>query len=214
VQRLSYDAFGKRRNATTWSGALSAGDWTSIAALTHRAFTFHEQLDNVDLIHMNGRVYDPDLGRFISADPFVQAPLMSQSLNRYSYVMNNPLSLIDPSGYSWLSKIFKSIGKAISKIFTTIVRVVASVAVVVAAVVICAGSDLMGCGAVALKAAAWLGAIWGGAAGAVGIPMRLRWGHRVAQSVGRVMAVQVDRAIQHLHHYLPNYKLPIVLQAR
>jgi len=127
VQRLSYDAFGKRRNATAWSGALSAGDWTSIAALTHRAFTFHEQLDNVDLIHMNGRVYDPDLGRFLSADPFVQAPLMSQSLNRYSYVMNNPLSLIDPSGYSWLGDLFKSIGKFFSKYWREIVAITVSV---------------------------------------------------------------------------------------
>lgn len=109
VQRLSYDAFGKRRSAATWAGVLSPGDWTSIAAITHRAFTFHEQLDNVDLVHMNGRVYDPNIGRFISADPFIQAPLMSQSLNRYSYVMNNPLSLIDPSGFSWLSKAWKSI---------------------------------------------------------------------------------------------------------
>jgi len=49
--------------------------------------------------HMNGRVYDPQIGRFLSADPFVQAPESSQSFNRYSYVMNNPLSLVDPSGY-------------------------------------------------------------------------------------------------------------------
>lgn len=69
VTRLSFDAFGKRRNATGWSGALTAGTWTSIAAVTHRGFTFHEQLDNVDLVHMNGRVYDPNIGRFISADP-------------------------------------------------------------------------------------------------------------------------------------------------
>jgi len=48
---------------------------------------------------MNGRVYDPQIGRFLSADPFVQAPENSQSFNRYSYVMNNPLSLVDPSGY-------------------------------------------------------------------------------------------------------------------
>lgn len=110
VQRLSYDAFGKRRSATAWSGALAAADWTNIAAITHRAFTFHEQLDNVELVHMNGRVYDPDIGRFISADPFIQAPLMSQSLNRYSYVMNNPLSLVDPSGY-----FFKSLWKGIKR---------------------------------------------------------------------------------------------------
>lgn len=48
---------------------------------------------------MNGRVYDSELGRFMSADPFVQAPYNSQSYNRYSYVFNNPLSFTDPSGY-------------------------------------------------------------------------------------------------------------------
>jgi hypothetical protein len=48
---------------------------------------------------MNGRVYDPELGRFMSADPFVQAPYNSQSYNRYSYTFNNPLSYTDPSGY-------------------------------------------------------------------------------------------------------------------
>ena len=48
---------------------------------------------------MNGRSYDPVLGRFLQADPFVQAPKNSQSLNRYSYVLNNPLSYTDPSGY-------------------------------------------------------------------------------------------------------------------
>lgn len=100
VLRLAYDAFGKRRNAVGWSGVLPLSDWSSLAALTHRGFTQHEHLDNVDVIHMNGRVYDPNIARFISADPFIQAPLLSQSLNRYSYVMNNPLSLVDPSGYS------------------------------------------------------------------------------------------------------------------
>lgn len=64
-----------------------------------RGFTDHEHLDAVGLIHMNGRVYDPELGRFMSADPFVQAPYNSQSYNRYSYVFNNPLSFTDPSGY-------------------------------------------------------------------------------------------------------------------
>src|SRR5215469_5029162 len=56
-------------------------------------------LDNVGLIHMNGRVYDPVLGRFLSVDPVYQFPTNMQSLNPYSYVMNNPLSLTDPSGY-------------------------------------------------------------------------------------------------------------------
>jgi RHS repeat-associated protein len=109
LQRLSYDAFGKRRNAASWSGTPSSTDWANINALGHRGFTFHEHLDNVELIHMNGRAYDPDLGRFISADPLIQAPFQSQSLNRYSYVMNNPLSLTDPSGHSWLSSAFKKL---------------------------------------------------------------------------------------------------------
>ncbi len=48
---------------------------------------------------MNGRVYDPVLGRFLTPDPLVQAPTLSQSWNRYSYVWNNPLRNTDPSGY-------------------------------------------------------------------------------------------------------------------
>jgi len=48
---------------------------------------------------MNGRIYDSLLGRFLSADVVVQAPMSLQSYNRYSYVMNNPLTLVDPSGF-------------------------------------------------------------------------------------------------------------------
>ena len=51
------------------------------------------------LVHMNGRIYDPALGRFLQADPFVQFPHDLQSHNRYSYVMNNPLAYTDPSGH-------------------------------------------------------------------------------------------------------------------
>ncbi len=47
---------------------------------------------------MNGRVYDPQIGRFLSADPYIQDPYNTQSYNRYSYVMNNPLKYTDPTG--------------------------------------------------------------------------------------------------------------------
>ena len=97
--RLSFDALGKRRNEAGWSGAVPSGDWTKIAATTRRGYTEHELIDNLTLTHMNGRVYDQTIGRFASADPFVQAPFYSQSLNRYAYVWNNPLTLIDPSGF-------------------------------------------------------------------------------------------------------------------
>jgi len=94
----SFAAFGRRRGAS-WSGMPTATELAAMAANTRDGFTGHEHLDNLDLIHMNGRVYDPHIGRFISADPYVTAPYFGQSLNRYAYVWNNPLSLVDPSGF-------------------------------------------------------------------------------------------------------------------
>jgi RHS repeat-associated protein len=95
----SFDSFGKRRNPNSWSGAPAAGDMTLMRDASRRGFTLHEHLDNTALIHMNGRVQDPGIGRFLAADPFVPEPFDGQSFNRYSYVDNNPLSFIDPSGF-------------------------------------------------------------------------------------------------------------------
>jgi RHS repeat-associated protein len=94
----SFTAFGERRGAN-WAGSPSSADWTQIANTTRRGFTDHEHLDNLNLIHMNGRVYDPSLGRFISADPFIDGWTGTQGYNRYSYVHNNPLRFLDPSGF-------------------------------------------------------------------------------------------------------------------
>jgi hypothetical protein len=74
---------------------------------------------------MNGRVYDPLIGRFMSADPYIQAPDDLQSHNRYAYVMNNPLNLDDPSGYWSISKAWKKIWK--SPIFKAIVGIAVAV---------------------------------------------------------------------------------------
>jgi len=60
-------------------------------------------MDLFGLINMNGRIYDPALGRFLSPDPYVQMPDNSQNFNRYSYALNNPLVYTDPSGeFPWL----------------------------------------------------------------------------------------------------------------
>ncbi|MFT4924636.1 MAG: RHS repeat-associated protein [Phenylobacterium sp.] len=100
----SFNSFGQRRGLD-WQGELSGQDYKDLLKSSgihvSLGFTGHEMLDMVGLIHMNGRVYDPTLGRFLSPDPFIQAPELSQSYNRYSYVMNNPLSLTDPTGYFW-----------------------------------------------------------------------------------------------------------------
>ncbi|HWA73369.1 MAG TPA: RHS repeat-associated core domain-containing protein [Polyangiaceae bacterium] len=63
-------------------------------------FTGHEHDSELGLINMRGRLMDPRLGRFVTADPFVMNPFDTAGLNRYSYVRNNPLSLTDPSGFS------------------------------------------------------------------------------------------------------------------
>jgi len=93
VERLSYDAWGKRRNL---DGTDSA---TAITAIDTRGFTDQEELDNLGVVHMNGRLYASVLGRFISPDPIIQNAYDPQNHNRYSYTLNRPLSLIDPSGY-------------------------------------------------------------------------------------------------------------------
>ena len=112
VERLSYDAWGKRRFP---NGADDPAG--SIESLTTRGFTGQEELDSVALVHLNGRVYDPLVGRMISPDPTVPDGLNAQAWNRYSYVGNDPLAFTDPSGYSWLSSFFHSVGNAIRSVF-------------------------------------------------------------------------------------------------
>lgn len=80
-----YDAWGKQ---TVTTNTLNF----------HRGYTWHEMLPEFGLINMNGRLYDPILGRFHSPDNFVQMPDFSQSFNRYSYCLNNPLKYVDPDG--------------------------------------------------------------------------------------------------------------------
>ncbi|TQV86654.1 FG-GAP-like repeat-containing protein [Aliikangiella coralliicola] len=111
VDNKSYDPFGKPRKGTLeLVDPANPATLTQIASLdgfelqTDRGFTDHEHLDDAELIHMNGRVYDYNLGRFLSVDPFIQAPGNSQSMNPYSYIMNNPLAGADPSGYRSICK--------------------------------------------------------------------------------------------------------------
>ncbi len=129
IESFSFDPWGKRRAPSLASLIAKIGSpWTSLStfqranlsiaasllasANTNRGFTGHEQLDGLGLIHMGGRVYDAELGRFLSADPFVQDGSDLQSLNRYSYVGNNPLSAWDPSGF-FLKKLFGRTADAI-----------------------------------------------------------------------------------------------------
>lgn len=93
----SFDAWGNRRDPENWQPYRSSVP----PLLFDRGFTGHEHYDIFGLINMNGRCYDPKVGRFLSPDIINQDPGCSQNYNRYSYCSNNPLNFSDPSGYDY-----------------------------------------------------------------------------------------------------------------
>jgi RHS repeat-associated protein len=105
IERMAYDPWGKRRYPNGLPGSYDAINGLT----TDRGYTMHEHLDEMEVVHMNGRIYDPLIGRFMSADPFIQAPENLQSYNRYSYVFNNALAFTDPSGYFSWKKFWKKV---------------------------------------------------------------------------------------------------------
>ncbi len=92
VERLGYDAWGRRRNPVGFG-------YGNVSHTFDRGYTLHEHYDDFGLINMNGRLYDPVLGRMLSPDIAVQDGHNAQAYNRYSYCFNNPLRFTDPSGY-------------------------------------------------------------------------------------------------------------------
>ena len=92
AEALDYTAFGDRRAYGNPSGTSGA------SPNTNRGFTGHEYVDGTQVIHMNGRIYDQELGRFLQPDPVIQDPTNAQSWNAYTYVFNNPLAYTDPTG--------------------------------------------------------------------------------------------------------------------
>ena len=141
---FGYDPWGKRRSP---DGRPATG--TLNLQVGHREFTGHETIPEVGLINMNGRVYDPDLGRFLSGDPTVQFAANLQSYNRYSYILNNPLSFTDPSGFGRIQE--PSVGKQLLMIGV-------GVAAEVGAIVVCVYTDGAGCAAAQGGAAAIMAA--------------------------------------------------------
>jgi RHS repeat-associated protein len=104
-QKQSFDPWGMRRDTTTWvplsTSLLAQFDHST----TNKGFTGHEMVDELGIIHMGGRIYDPRIARFLQADPFIDAPTSTQNYNRYSYLGNNPVNGIDPSGYGLVDDI-------------------------------------------------------------------------------------------------------------
>jgi len=94
---------GRRRDKDTWKYTLNSEP----DLFAGRGFTSHslsrkerigKYLPYFNLYNMNGRLYDPLVGRFLSPDNYVQLPDFTQNFNRYSYALNNPLKYTDPTG--------------------------------------------------------------------------------------------------------------------
>ncbi len=109
-ERLSYDAWGKRRNLDGTADPNAPPNGIK-STTTPRGFTLHEHLEGLGLIHMNGRIFDPLLARFMTADPLLNDPANLQSHNRYAYVLNSPFMYTDPSGFKpfWKQKWFRTV---------------------------------------------------------------------------------------------------------
>ena len=98
VAEYSYDPWGNLRDPETLE-TYTPGEEPEL--FLGRGFTGHEHLTAYGLINMNARLYDPMTGRFLSPDPYVQAPDFSQAFNRFSYCWNNPLRYVDEDG-EWI----------------------------------------------------------------------------------------------------------------
>ena len=110
AEQFIYDPWGKKQAIVVNNTVNHLVANMVRGSATTRGYTGHESISHMGLIHMNGRIYDPTLGRFLQADPHIQAPNNSQNYNRYAYVLNNPMSYTDPSGY-FFKKLFKGIKK-------------------------------------------------------------------------------------------------------
>ena len=100
LEQRHYDAWGSFTHLKIGNEAIVTDKEVirNSSLLIDRGYTSHEHFAEVGIIHMNGRLYDPLLRRFLNADENIQDPHNTQNYNKYGYVLNNPLMYNDPSG--------------------------------------------------------------------------------------------------------------------
>ncbi|MGG5209818.1 RHS repeat-associated core domain-containing protein [Chryseobacterium sp. MIQD13] len=100
LEQRHFDAWGNFTHLQIGNGAIITDKniINNSSLLADRGYTSHEHFAEVGIIHMNGRLYDPLLRRFLNADENIQEPFNTQNYNKYGYVMNNPLMFNDPNG--------------------------------------------------------------------------------------------------------------------
>ncbi|MDX6188023.1 RHS repeat-associated core domain-containing protein [Flavobacterium sp. Fl-318] len=124
VEKRLFDAWGNIVKVQDGAGNILAG-----LTVLDRGYTGHEHLQSVGVIHMNGRLYDPKLHRFLQPDNYIQEPYNTQNYNKYGYVLNNPLKYTDPSGeYAEIGfGVVVAIGAAIAAVTYTLTALLADV---------------------------------------------------------------------------------------
>ena len=148
-----------RANPDRWEERDTRTSW-----IVNRGYTGHEHLDAFKIINMNGRVYDPATGMFLSPDPVLQEGGNWLNYNRHSYCLNNPLKYTDPTGCSFFSAIWggaKDAAKWVGKNWKTIVTVTATIAVAVVVGIVCAPAGVALAGALAGAASGLVGGVLG-----------------------------------------------------
>ncbi len=95
VQHYGYYPFGDERYSEN-----------GLAFSVSNRYTSQILDEDTGLYYYGARYYDPELGRFIQADPIVPGTQNSQAFNRYSYVLNNPLRFVDPTGNNTAEGLF------------------------------------------------------------------------------------------------------------
>ncbi|PKF74499.1 RHS repeat-associated core domain-containing protein [Chryseobacterium sp. PMSZPI] len=122
LEQRHYDAWGNLTHLQIGNGPVITDKNTidNTSLLIDRGYTSHEHFAEVGIIHMNGRLYDPLLRRFLNADENIQDPYNTQNYNKYGYVLNNPLMFNDPTGeiMGW-DDVLIAIGVAIFTSFAT-----------------------------------------------------------------------------------------------
>ncbi|RXR17339.1 hypothetical protein EQG63_11155 [Flavobacterium amnicola] len=121
----------EKRHFDAWGNVykVANGENSELSNLTvlDRGYTSHEHLMGVGLIHMNGRLYDPMLHRFLQPDNYIQDPHNTQNYNRYGYAFNNPLKYTDPSGEEFFTAIVIGVGIGVATYLLSAIAVEAPI---------------------------------------------------------------------------------------
>jgi len=131
-RKIIYRSFGEIYKAWDEASGWHTPDSNILSDIGNYAFTGQEIDSETGLYYYGARYYDPNIGRFISADTKIDGRgLDTQGYNRYAYCRNNPITYSDPSGHDWWSDFCNWLGdtgKAIVSVVATVVMNVVGIA--------------------------------------------------------------------------------------